>query len=199
MENNLIFFISASYLTGSIPFGYILTKLFGYGDIRKIGSGNMGATNVLRTGRRFLATYVLFLDIIKGFLPIVILYLFYEKNFQSYEIYFIGSFSIIGHIFPIWLKFKGGKGVATYIGFLLGAYYLLGIIFILFWIIIAFTTRYSSLASILSSIIIPFVSITLLYNYNLTFILVLLSILIIFKHYSNIQRLLSKSENKIKL
>ena len=131
MGNNFIFYIFVSYLIGSIPFAYILTRLFGYGDIRKIGSGNVGATNVLRTGKKSLAIIVLILDIVKGFLPITIFYLVYSNQLQQNTIILIGSLSIIGHIFPLWLKFRGGKGVATYIGFLFGVDSLLGIIFIL--------------------------------------------------------------------
>ena len=118
------------YLLGSIPFAYLVPKLFGFGDIRKIGSGNPGTTNVLRTGNKLLAIFVLIFDTLKGFIP-----LFYFKNYYSFEniillqiqpeiiIYLICSFAIIGHIFPVWLKFKGGKGVATFIGYLFGANY----------------------------------------------------------------------------
>ena len=199
MENNFLLLIFLSYFVGSIPFAYILTKIFGYGDIRKIGSGNVGATNVLRTGRKNLAIAVLLLDIIKGFLPITFFSIFYGHKFLPNEIIFFGSFSIIGHIFPVWLKFKGGKGVATYIGFILGINYILGLIFVLFWLLIALIKKYSSLASILSLLAIPIVSYFLSYNFNVIIILIILSIIIIIKHFSNIKRLLSKSENKIKL
>lgn len=199
MENNFIIFIFISYFFGSIPFAYIFPKIFGYGDIRKIGSGNVGATNVLRTGKKSLAIAVLLLDIIKGFIPITIFSFFYENQFQLNEIIFLGSFSILGHIFPVWLKFKGGKGVATYIGFILGINYKLGIIFILLWLIIALIKKYSSLASILSLIVIPIISYFLSYPLDIVIILILLSAIIILKHFSNIRRLLSNSEKKIKL
>ena len=199
MEINFLFFIFISYLVGSIPFAYLLTKIFGYGDIRKIGSGNVGATNVLRTGKKSLAIIVLLLDIIKGFLPITIISLTFSNQIQFYEAVFLGSFSIIGHIFPIWLKFQGGKGVATYIGFILGINFTLAIICVLSWLIIAFIKKYSSLASILSLIIIPISSFFLRYNLKITIIITILSILIIIKHYPNIKRLLSNSENKIRL
>ena len=199
MENNFFYFIFISYIIGSIPFAYILTKLYGYGDIRKIGSGNVGATNVLRTGKKSLAIIVLLLDVIKGFLPLGLIKLINESQFQEYEIIFITSFTIIGHIFPIWLKFKGGKGVATYIGFILGINYIIGIIFILCWLTIAIIKRYSSLASILSLLAVPLISYFLSYSLKINIILCLLSILIIFKHISNIKRLLSNSESKIKL
>ena len=119
-----------SYFIGSIPFAYILTKIFGYGDIRKIGSGNIGATNVLRTGKKSLAISVLILDIAKGFLPLTIYFpIFILTRFESNEIIFFSSFAVIGHIFPNWLKFKGGKGVATYLGFILGIDYIFGFCF----------------------------------------------------------------------
>ena len=198
MEVNLLYFILTSYLIGSIPFAYILTKIFGYGDIRKIGSGNVGATNVLRTGKKSLAIIVLLLDIIKGFLPITLFLLFFENQFQQNEIIFMGSFSVIGHIFPIWLKFKGGKGVATYVGFILGIDYIICITFVLLWLVIAITKKYSSLASIISLLAIPLVSYNLLYELKIIIIFILLGIIIIIKHFSNIKRLLNKSENKIK-
>ena len=198
MEVNLLYFILASYFVGSIPFAYILTKIFGYGDIRKIGSGNVGATNVLRTGKKSLAIAVLFLDVFKGFVSVKFFTYFYINKFELSEIIIFTSFTVIGHIFPIWLKFKGGKGVATYIGFILGIDYIFGIIFILFWLTIALIKKYSSLASILSLLIIPIVSYFLSYNFNVIIIFILLSVIIIIKHFSNIKRLLNKSENKIK-
>jgi len=199
MEVNFLYLIFVSYFIGSIPFAYILTKILGYGDIRKIGSGNIGATNVLRTGKKSLAITVLLLDILKGFLPVTLFSFFYVNQFQLYESIFFGSYAIIGHIFPVWLKFKGGKGMATYIGFVLGINYILGIICLLSWLTIACIKKYSSLASICSLIIIPLVSILLNYDLKIIIILIFLSILIIIKHSSNIKRLLSNSENKIKL
>ena len=198
MEVNLLYFILASYFVGSIPFAYILTKIFGYGDIRKIGSGNVGATNVLRTGKKSLAIAVLFLDVFKGLVPVTFFTYFYINKFELSEIIFFTSFTVIGHIYPIWLKFKGGKGVATYVGFILGIDYILCIIFILFWLTIALIKKYSSLASILSLLTIPIVLYFLSYNFNVIIIFILLSIIIIIKHFSNIKRLLNKSENKIK-
>jgi len=198
MAINIFFLVVISYLIGSIPFAYILTLISGHGDIRKIGSGNVGATNVLRTGKKSLAILVLFLDVFKGLLPITILFFYYDLEFSNFLLIFIGSFSILGHIFPIWLKFKGGKGVATYIGFLMGIDFKLGLIFILFWLLIAYVKRYSSLASIFSLIIIPFGGLFLSYNNEIIYILIFLSILIIIKHASNIKRLVNSSENKIK-
>mgnify|MGYP001167093376 FL=1 len=146
-------FITFFYLIGSIPFALILTKLLGHGDIRDIGSGNVGATNVLRTGNKYLAFAVLCLDIAKGLLPFLILKLFYDTN--TLHSIFLCHFAILGHIFPVWLKFKGGKGVATYIGFLIGFNILLGLYFLVTWIIIALVSRYSSLSSLAASLIAP--------------------------------------------
>ena len=129
--DNLLF-ITVFYIIGSIPFALILTKLLGHGDIRDIGSGNVGATNVLRTGNKYLAFGVLCLDISKGLLPFLILSALYDTN--TLHSIFICHFAILGHIFPIWLKFKGGKGVATYIGFLIGLNFLIGLYFLLTWI-----------------------------------------------------------------
>ena len=196
--NNFFLLIAISYLFGSIPFAYILTSILGYGDIRKIGSGNVGATNVLRTGKKSLAIIVLALDVLKGFLPITIFLSYYQLNQSSSYLLYIGSISIIGHIFPVWLGFKGGKGVATYIGFVFGIDYLLGIIFILSWLTIGIVKRYSSLASISSLMVLPLCAIFFSYNKNIIYILIFLSLLIIFKHTSNIKRLLNGSENKIK-
>ena len=185
------------YLIGSIPFALIIPKFFGLDDIRNIGSGNVGATNVLRTGNKLIAGIVLFLDILKGYLPILILVIFEIEN-KLFQIIFLGHFTIIGHIFPLWLKFKGGKGVATYIGFLFGINILFGLIFIISWIIISFIKKYSSLSSIGSLIILPIY--IFFYNYNLLIVLffIYLSILIIIKHSTNIRRLLNNSESKIK-
>ena len=198
MESSFIFLIISSYLIGSIPFAYILTIIFGYGDIRKVGSGNVGATNVLRTGGKSLALLVLILDILKGFTPLTILFIYYQSEYSNISMFFISSFAVIGHIFPIWLKFRGGKGVATYIGYILGIDYKLGIIFIILWLSIAFLKKYSSLASISSLIALPICAIILSYNLQMIYILIFLSILIIIKHFPNIKRLILRSENKIK-
>ena len=185
------------YLIGSIPFALIIPKFFGLDDIRNIGSGNVGATNVLRTGNKLIAGIVLLLDILKGYLPILILIMFENEN-NLLQIIFLGHFTIIGHIFPLWLKFKGGKGVATYIGFLFGINTIFGFIFIVSWIIIALIKKYSSLSSISSLIILPIY--IFFSNYNLLIVLffIYLSILMIIKHSTNIRRLLNNSESKIK-
>jgi len=198
MEINFIVLFAVVYFIGSIPFAYILTKFFGLGDIRNIGSGNIGATNVLRTGNKILALIVLFLDILKGFIPLMILKNYLLQSSSELVIYTLGSFVILGHLFPIWLKFRGGKGVATYIGYIFSVDYVLGLIYIFLWLIIAFISKFSSLASIISLSILPFVMYLKLTNINVILLFSLISIIIIIKHYSNILRLFNKSESKIK-
>ena len=198
MEANYLFLISIVYFFGSIPFAYILPKIFGLGDIRNLGSGNIGATNVLRTGNKLLAIIVLAFDIIKGFAPLFILKNYYHNELSEIIILFIGSAAILGHIFPIWLKFKGGKGVATYIGFLFAINYIFGIIFIITWLLIAFLKKYSSLASITSLVLLPLFVMLFSYEKQIIYLLILINLIIISKHYSNIYRLIHKSETKIK-
>ena len=198
MEANYLFLISIVYFFGSIPFAYILPKIFGLGDIRNIGSGNVGATNVLRAGNKLLAIIVLAFDIIKGFVPLFVLKNYYHNELSEIIILFIGSAAILGHIFPIWLKFKGGKGVATYIGFLFAINYIFGIIFIITWLLIAFLKKYSSLASITSLVLLPIFVMLFSYEKQIIYLLILINLIIISKHYSNIYRLINKSETKIK-
>ena len=189
-------FITFFYLVGSIPFALILTKLLGHGDIRDIGSGNVGATNVLRTGNKYLAFAVLCLDIAKGLLPFLILKLLYDTN--TLHSIFLCHFAILGHIFPVWLKFKGGKGVATYIGFLIGFNILLGLYFLVTWIIIALVSRYSSLSSLAASLIAPLYFFFINPNIIVGIFLLYIFLIISLKHRENIKRLMNSSENKIK-
>ena len=186
------------YLIGSLPFALILTKLSGFGDIRNIGSGNVGATNVLRTGNKFLALIVLFLDIIKGFVPFLILQLYFDDLSLLNKI-LVCHFSIIGHIFPIWLKFKGGKGVATYIGFLLSINLYIGFSFLIVWMVIAFISKYSSFASLTAILVAPIYFIFINFNLYIGIFFIYLSLIIYLKHSENIKRLLNKTESKIKL
>ena len=143
----IVIVVIYSYLIGSIPFGYVLTKIFYKKDVRKIGSGNIGATNVLRTGNKFLAISTLVLDVLKGYIVILIS----TKFFQEY-IQISCLLVFLAHLFPIWLKFKGGKGVATYLGILLGLSIEIGLLFIFTWIVISLIFKYSSLSSIISSL-----------------------------------------------
>ena len=197
LTNNVILII-IFYLIGSLPFALILTKLSGFGDIRNIGSGNVGATNVLRTGNKSLALIVLFLDIIKGFVPFLILQLYFDDLSLLNKI-LVCHFSIIGHIFPIWLKFKGGKGVATYIGFLLGINLYIGFSFLMVWMVIAFISKYSSFASLTAILVAPIYFIFINFNLYIGIFFIYLSLIIYLKHTENIKRLLNKTESKIKL
>ena len=192
-----LLFIIIFYLMGSIPFALLIPKIFGHGDIRNIGSGNVGATNVLRTGNKFLAFLVLSLDVLKGLFPFILLNLFSE-NISFLQTIFLCHFSILGHIFPIWLKFKGGKGVATYIGFLFGVNLILALFFLITWLAIALVFKYSSLSSLIASTIAPIYFIVKGDNYITIFLIYLLAVIVI-KHHENIKRLLNRTENKIKL
>ena len=187
----LILFLS--YLIGSIPFGFLLTKIFLEKDIRKIGSGNIGATNALRTGNKLIGYSTLALDIGKA----VILLLIIKFNFSEYL--FASSIAVfLGHVFPIWLKFKGGKGVATYAGILFCINIYLVIVFIVSWLVIFTLTKYSSLASMLSSLFVPITSYFLLGDNNYYFYIIF-SLLILITHRENIKRLKNNTESKTKI
>ena len=197
LVNNLLLII-LFYLIGSLPFELILTKLSGFGDIRNIGSGNVGATNVLRTGNKLLAIMVLSLDILKGLIPYLIINIYFNELSLLNKI-FLCHFAVIGHIYPIWLKFKGGKGVATYIGFLFGLDPYIAISFLLIWLVVAYTSKYSSLGSLVGIFVAPAYFIFINFNFNISIFFIYLSFVIIIKHKENIKRLINKTENKIKL
>ncbi len=181
-----------AYLAGSIPFGLILTRLAGLGDVRKIGSGNIGATNVLRTGRKDLAAATLLLDAAKGGLAVWAASRIGGPDFAVTAA--VGAF--LGHIFPVWLGFKGGKGVATYIGCLIAASPLAALAFAAVWLAIAFTLRFSSLAALLASLATPFVLVAL-GAIQFAEVFGLLTALLWFKHWPNIGRLLRGTESRI--
>ena len=189
-----LFIISlVSYLIGTIPFGFLLTKIFLNKDIRNIGSGNIGATNALRTGNKKIGFSTLILDILKAAITII----FVKFNYS--EFIFISSLCVfLGHVFPIWLKFKGGKGVATYVGILFSINLAYGLIFITIWLIVFFIFKYSSLSSIIASLSIPLYLFIFLNSLNLFFFLIML-ILIFFTHRENIKRLINKEESKTKI
>ena len=182
-----------SYLMGSIPFGLILTKIFLKKDIREIGSGNIGATNALRTGNKFIGYSTLILDIVKAVIPV----LYVKVNFPDL-IYVSALCAFLGHVFPVWLKFKGGKGVATYVGILFAINIILGLIFCISWLIIFLISRYSSLSSLISSITIP---IYIFFNNQISnvFFFGIMFILIFYTHRENIKRLKNKEESKTKI
>ncbi len=182
-----------SYLFGSIPFGLILTKIFIGKDIRNIGSGNIGATNVLRSGNKFVGYLTLILDILKAVIPILFI-----KFYFNDQLYLASLSVFIGHVFPVWLKFRGGKGVATYVGILFCLNYLSGLVFCIIWLLIFFIFKYSSLSSMISSFCIPifqyfFISDPLYYFYFIMFIM------IFYTHRENIKRLINKTESKTKI
>ena len=192
MDINLIIVAVYSYLLGSIPFGLILTKIFLKKDIRKMGSGNIGTTNVLRTGKKSLAAGTLILDLIKGYFSIIITFTYFE-NLISYS----ALICFIGHILPVWLKFKGGKGVATYLGVILALSYKFFLIFGISWLVLSFLFRYASLSSIISSLIVFVCS--YFFNNNFSLILFIFFIIILYTHRENIVRLKNSEESKIKL
>ena len=192
MDINFIIVAVYSYLLGSIPFGLVLTKIFLKKDIREIGSGNIGTTNVLRTGKKSLALATLVLDLLKGYFSIAITFIYFDNLIS-----FSALSCFIGHIFPVWLKFKGGKGVATYLGVILALSYKFFLIFGISWLVLSFLFRYASLSSIISSLIVFVYSYFFINNFSL--ILFIFFVIIIYTHRENIVRLKNSEESKIKL
>ena len=202
---DVLIVILFSYLSGSIPFGLILTRFFGGQYVRKIGSGNIGATNVLRAGNKYLAATTLILDILKGYAPVVV-----TQNYFPEYIQLSALLAFLGHIFPFWLKFKGGKGVATYLGVLLALSYSLGFLFMFTWVVVSLIFRYSSLSSMFSSLTVLVITFfrenavkaidpDIIFVADIKFILFIFFILIIFTHRKNISNLKNRTEQKIKL
>ena len=189
----LFIIIFCSYLIGSIPFGFLLTKFFLKKDIRDIGSGNIGATNALRIGNKTIGYSTLSLDILKAALPVI----FIKFNYPDY-IYLSSLCVFIGHVFPLWLKFKGGKGIATYVGILFCLDLMFGLIFIFTWLIIYLIFKYSSLSSLIASVSIPAYLLLFLNGKNIFFFLIMF-VLIFFTHRKNIKRLINKEESKTKI
>ena len=202
---DLLIVAVSSYLCGSIPFGLILSKTFTNQDIRNIGSGNIGATNVLRTGNKFLALLTLILDVLKGYAPVAITQHYFPELIQ-----FSCLLAFLGHVFPIWLKFKGGKGVATYLGILIALSIPMSLLFMFTWLVVSLIFRYSSLSSIFSSLTVLVITLikdtairsidTNIYiNEEIKLILFIFFILITFTHRKNISNLINKTEHKIKI
>lgn len=179
------------YLLGSVPFGLLLTRMAGLGDVREIGSGNIGATNVLRTGNRGLAAATLFLDAFKGTAAVLL-----AGRFGPDMAVIAGFGAFIGHLYPVWLRFRGGKGVATYLGVLLGLLPLGFLIFAVIWLLVAFISRYSSLAALIATIVVP-VALFVLGYIQIAELLTVMSAITIWKHRANIGRLLSGEESRI--
>ena len=193
MDINLIIVAVYSYLLGSIPFGLVLTKIFLKKDIREIGSGNIGATNALRTGNKFIGYSTLILDIVKAVIPV----LYVKVNFPDL-IYVSALCAFLGHVFPVWLKFKGGKGVATYVGILCSINILFGIVFGICWLVTFFISKFSSLASLIGSFSVPIYLLLFDAAGNKIFFGIMF-ILIFYTHRENIKRLINKEENKTKI
>ena len=202
----LIFIIC--YLIGSIPFGLILTKLIDNNDLRNIGSGNIGATNVLRTGNKTLALLTLILDLSKSFIPLFIFFKLYPhpiiNNFfnliivdKIFLILVFGYFFVLGHCFPIWLKFKGGKGIATSLGVILSIDFFIGLCLLTIWILVFLIFKISSLSALISSTSFPILIFFKYEKVNLLYLSILLTIFVFFTHRANIIRLLKKEEKKI--
>ncbi|WP_036484131.1 glycerol-3-phosphate 1-O-acyltransferase PlsY [Nitratireductor basaltis] len=183
--------LAFGYLLGSIPFGLVLTKMAGLGDIRSIGSGNIGATNVLRTGNKKLAALTLALDALKGAVAVLV-----AGMIDPMAALFAGFGAFLGHLYPAWLGFKGGKGVATYLGILIVVTWKGALVFAIVWLGTAFATRYSSLAALLAAIAVPLALFILGMNAP-AILFLLMSLLVFIKHRQNISRLMNGSESKI--
>ena len=183
--------LAVGYLLGSIPFGLILTKLAGHGDLRDIGSGNIGATNVLRTGNKALAALTLILDLLKGTAAVLI-----GARFGQDAALLGGLGAFLGHLFPIWLGFRGGKGVATYIGVLFGLYWPAAIVFCAIWLLVALITRYSSLSALVASAAVPCLLI-LVGERRIAVLFLIFTLLLYWRHADNIGRLLRGQEGRI--
>lgn len=189
-----IAWLAIGYLFGSIPFGLLLARIGGLGDIRSIGSGNIGATNVLRTGSKKIAFATLACDMLKGAVPVLL-----ARHFAGNEAVMLAGFgAFIGHVVPVWLKFKGGKGVATYLGVLFAAAWPLALMFIVVWLVLAAVFRYSSVSSLGACTAMPLVAIILKFNHLIVLTLVIGGI-VYFAHRSNFGRLIRGEESKIKL
>ena len=188
----LLIAFGLGYALGSIPFGLLLTRLAGLGDVRQIGSGNIGATNVLRTGRKGLAAATLLLDAAKGAAAVLIAHAAFGPTAATVA----GFGALLGHIFPVWLKFKGGKGVATFLGMLIALAWQLAAIFAIVWLAVAATTRISSLAALVATVAVPVAACVLGYN-EIAIVSALMAAIILIKHRGNIRRLLAGEEPKI--
>lgn len=179
------------YLLGSIPFGLLLTRAAGLGDVRSIGSGNIGATNVLRTGNKKLAAATLILDMLKGTAAVLI------ARYYGMELgLFAGFGAFLGHLFPAWLGFKGGKGVATYLGVLIGLVWQAALIFAAIWLLMAMLFRYSSLAALSAAVVMP-IALWFLATPAIAGLFAVMSIILIYKHRTNISRLMAGTEGRI--
>ena len=183
--------LAFGYLLGSIPFGLLITRAAGMGDVRRIGSGNIGATNVLRTGNRKLAALTLLFDALKGTAAVLIGFLYGPDQAVA-----AGFGAFLGHLFPVWLGFKGGKGVATYFGVALGLAWQGAVVFAISWLAVAFLTRYSSLAALVAAILVP-LALYLLGFVQFAELMAVMSVIVFLKHHANIRRLVAGTESRI--
>ena len=188
----IVLCLALGYLLGTIPFGLIITRLAGLGDVRKIGSGNIGATNVLRTGKKWAAALTLLLDGGKGFAAVVVGYAYFGINGGAIA----GIAVVFGHIFPVWLRFKGGKGVATFIGVMLAAYWPTGLLIIATWLVVAYFSRISSLSALVAAALAPAYTIAM-GNLPYALLAFVLAVVIFFTHHENVHRLWRGEEPRI--
>ena len=193
MNIEIVYISIYSYFLGSIPFGLILTKIFLNQDLREIGSGNIGATNAFRAGKKILGLLTLLFDGSKAYLSVIITF-----NYLPEYIYFSALLCFLGHVFPVWLKFKGGKGVAVYLGMLFFFSFNLGLFFILCWLLVLYVFKYSSLSSLISTLLI-FIYTIIFKSFNESIFFFIIYIIIIYTHRENIVRLKNKKENKINI
>ncbi len=180
------------YLSGSVPYGLILTKMAGLGDIRKVGSGNIGATNVLRAGGKKLAAITLLLDALKGLIPVLI-----AKQFHMDYAVLAALGAFLGHLFPVWLKFKGGKGVATSIGVMLALNWMVGLAIILIWLATAFATKYSSASALTAFALAPLIAAGVTHDLQMITVTLIISLIVWARHHENIRRLAKNQESKM--
>ncbi|PAQ01327.1 glycerol-3-phosphate 1-O-acyltransferase PlsY [Mesorhizobium mediterraneum] len=191
MAYDIVLALVFGYLLGSIPFGLLITRAAGLGDVRNIGSGNIGATNVLRTGNKGLAAATLLLDALKGTAAVLI-----AGHFAPELGPWAGLGAFLGHLFPVWLGFKGGKGVATYLGVLIALAWQVALIFAVVWLAVAFLFRFSSLAALTAAVVVP-IALYVLSTPEIAGLFALMSLIVIIKHRANIARLLAGTEGKI--
>lgn len=191
----IVMFFTIGYLSGSVPYGLLLGKMMGKGDIRQSGSGNFGATNALRVGGKKLGILTLLCDFLKAFLPVIIVKHYFNMDYTIA----VGLGAVAGHLFPVWLKFKGGKGVASSCGVIVGLVPVLGAVLVATWLFVAFVTKYSSLSAITAAAVSPIATWFITTDPKLTITITLLALILIVKHHANIKRLIKGEESKIKL
>lgn len=192
---SIFFLLLLSYISGSVPYGLLLARLAGLGDVRQVGSGNIGATNVLRTGNKGVAAATLLLDFLKGLAPVLVAHYFFANSIITFA---SGLCAILGHIFPIWLRFKGGKGVATALGVYAGLHIPLALITIGIWLLMAKIGRISSLSALVSFLVSPFIAL-FIYDFETGLFCLIVAVVILFTHRENLKRIMQGEEGTISL